>query len=128
VSVHKRYHFTKYLPLWTRGEVTISPLGGLRATNHVLRWRQRRGDTLLWPLCTVSIDTVHKGFWAVSSETPPSANPVPSREGTEFSTHEWEHSQKLAVKRYNFTCMPRGNTAVNWYSNTRGTEVPLWES
>jgi hypothetical protein len=64
----------------------------------------------LWPLCIMFKDTVHKGFWAVSSETPPSANPVPMRESTEFSIREWEHSQKLAVKRYNFTCMPRKNT------------------
>jgi hypothetical protein len=38
---NKRY--TTYLPLWTREEVTISPLGGLHATNHVLgTWRQIR--------------------------------------------------------------------------------------
>jgi hypothetical protein len=59
---NKRHHFTKYIPLWTRGEVTFSLLGGLCATNHISTERQRRDDTLLWPLCTVSNDTVHKGF------------------------------------------------------------------
>jgi hypothetical protein len=63
---------------------------------------QRGGNHLPsgWPMCHKPeeggregvtpffglFDIIHKGFWAVSSETPP------SREGTEFSIHEWEHS------------------------------------
>jgi hypothetical protein len=56
----------------------------------------------------MSNNTVHKGFWAVSSKTPPSANPVPSRELSLAFMSGNTHKSHC----YNFTCTPRENTPL----------------
>jgi hypothetical protein len=100
----KRYTITHYLPLWTRGEVTISPLGGLRATYHTLTWRQERGNTLPGSKCVGLSDSTHKDHWIISKEVTPRANPMLSKENLESSIREWEHSRKQAMALY------RGNS------------------
>jgi hypothetical protein len=100
----KRYTITHYLPLWTRGEVTISPLGGLRATYHTLMWRQGRSNTFPGSKCVGLSDSTHKDHWIISKEVTPRANPMLSKENVESSIREWEHSWKQAMERYNSIC------------------------
>jgi hypothetical protein len=84
----KRYTITHYLPLWTRGEVNISPLGGLHATYHTLMWRQGRGNTLPGSKCVGLSDSTHKDHWIISKEVTPRANPMLSKENVESSIRE----------------------------------------
>jgi hypothetical protein len=125
-------------------EVTISPLGGLRATYYTLRWRQGRGNTFPGSKCVGLSDSTHKDHWIISKEVTPRANPMLSKENVESSICEWEHSRKQAMEHYNSIChtgwstpllsstlvhtrltADRQKTSAEAPSTIEGTEVPL---